>query len=77
MNAFEKKSFRYEILGRIAENLKDREAYYQTVLRDSEGHPVEDENGNWQYINPEDGYNKERLAVLREIESEFEKWALK
>lgn len=77
MNNFEKKSFRYELLSSVYENLQGRQSYYMDAERDEDGNHIEDENGNWKYKEPTDGYNKERLAVLRELIADFEKWALK
>lgn len=77
MNNFEKKAFKYDVLSALYENLKGKQSYYMEAKRDENGKHIEDENGNWLYDEPTDEYNKERLSVLRELTSEFEKWALK
>lgn len=77
MNNFEKKAFKFETLSAVYDDLTRRQQYYMTIKRDDEGHPIEDERGNWTYEEPDDEYQKERLAVLRELTAEFEKWALK
>lgn len=77
MNNFEKKAFRFDILSSVYENLQGRQTYYMDAVRDEDGNHIEDDDGRWVYKEPSDGYNKERLAVLRELIADFEKWALK
>ena len=77
MNKFEQKAFRYEMLGCIAENIRQKESYYMVMKTDDDGNPVRNENGNYVYEDPVDEYEKERLAIIRKIREDFETWALK
>lgn len=79
MNAFEKKALRYDFLAVAASALESRETWYQTIKTDPEtGETMRDSDGRAIYEDPEKGCSDyERLAVLREVIADFEKWALR